>query len=333
MGNGDELVGGCLLPHFCLFFLSIHVGWCHDDYYVGYGWLNTFYRSPPKGGILLSPPSGGAATAGGDEAKDTTLDYSNISRTFRGSKNRHPRFSGDCWHTVAFRDFAFAYLHARYNYLGIDVAGDIHMSSGSLIPRWSEERQKRSFAQIYSWAESLENASDLHFVTLTAWHPTSGTYASHRDTLQYLRDAWGIVSRQLRRWDLRYLRVIEPGELRGYPHIHLVLVGASDAACEALVRSWCRALNNRGNPALPAAQDWQRVDDVARVGAYVSKYLQKTVNPAKTAAYWRWMELCYRERLRVFAMDARSADYIRRKYPRQSGALLPWVLRDIDWDP
>lgn len=275
--------------------------------------LPTEGRVIPAPQALTSPLGGRASARGGCGG---SLDSLCISRTFRNRRTNKTRFSGNCFHTRDFALWALDRAASRWGYLGLDAFGNLQTYSGHLLMRWSAERQRHNLALVYSWAESLENASDLHFVTLTAWHPTSGTYASHRDTLQYLRYAWGIVSRQLRRWDLRYFRVIEPGELRGYPHIHLVLVGASDAACEALVRSWCRALNKRGNPALPAAQDWQRVDDIRNVGAYLAKYLTKSIKPEIDTSYWRWMEICFREGIRCVSMDAKSRAYIHAKYPK-----------------
>lgn len=236
-----------------------------------------------------------------------------LQKPCEGKKQHHSktRFSPDRWHTLEFSEWAERAESARYLYTGVDIFGDVKVASGPLLGRWSAEYRRRMLAVVYSWAESATQQGDtIHLVTLTAKHGRSGSKPDMMATVDKLRQAWRGILYTLSRSGCRYLRVIEPGEVRGYPHIHLVLSGVSDGFCEALVQRWLSACPG----ALRAGQDWQRCEDVQRVGAYVCKYLGKSLEYTPTRDFWRWQELCYSCRLRTVAMDAESRRYIRDKY-------------------
>ena len=89
---------------------------------------------------------------------------------------------------------------------------------------------------------------------------------------------------------------------------------------------WLSACSKIGNKALDRAQVFEKVENIRNVGAYVSKYLQKSFTPDSdnkeaSDTWWRWMELCYREHVRVYAMDSRSSKYISRKYPKKDNGI------------
>ena len=259
---------------------------------------------------------GGGSAVHPCTATPRPLTISKIS--VQGGAKRGIRLDGEKWHTRDFRLFARRYEVSVFRYMGVDWLGEITSCCNNLSPRWSTYHQRYTLARVYSWAESaaFENAylgtplAVAHLVTLTVRHDTSGSYRSHRETVEKLRAGWAAVRCWVSRSGVRFLRVIEPGEKRGYAHVHMVIIGASDAWCEALVRRWLDACPD----ASPRGQNVQRVEDVRRVGAYVAKYLSKSVERRDSPEYWRWMELCYRLRLRCFAMDAASSAYIKRKY-------------------
>lgn len=230
-----------------------------------------------------------------------------------GKKQHHSktRFSADRWHTLEFSEWAKTAESARYLYAGVDIFGDVKVASGPLLGRWSAEYRRRMLAVVYSWAETATQQGDtIHLVTLTVKHGRSCSKPDMMATVDKLRQGWRGIIYTLSRSGCRYLRVIEPGEVRGYPHIHLVLSGASDEFCEALLQRWLSACPG----ALRAGQDWQRCEDVQRVGAYVCKYLGKSLEYSPTREFWRWQELCYSCRLRTVAMDSESRRYVRIKY-------------------
>jgi Bacteriophage replication gene A protein (GPA). len=195
---------------------------------------------------------------------------------------------------------------------------------------------RRSLANIYTFAEGLEEVAGLgisknsegkisvakaHFVTLTVQHGRNGTYPDMMKTVNMLRDCWSSVRKRVNRAGWKYLRVMEPGEQNGYPHYHMIVVGASDEGIEEFVKAWVSAANRLGNPARMVAQEYGLVEDIHNVGAYVSKYVSKSFKPgadedhADNENWWRWMELCYREGIRTYAMDAQSRAFVARKYP------------------
>lgn len=271
---------------------------------------------PKTSAKLAAVVVGGGAPAHPCAAPPRPLTISKIS--VQRTEKRAIRLDGERWHTRDFRLFALRYELSVFRYTGVDWLGEVTCCRNNLSPRWSAYHQQRTLARVYSWAESaaLENAllgvplPVAHLVTLTVRHDTSGSFRSHRETVEKLRAGWAAVRCWVSRSGVRFLRVIEPGESRGYAHIHLVVIGASDAWCEALVQRWLDACPDSS----PKAQNVQRVEEIRRVGSYVAKYLSKSVERRDTPEYWRWMELCYRLRLRCFAMDAASSNYIKRKY-------------------
>lgn len=239
----------------------------------------------------------------------------------------------DRWYTLTFRDFAEKCLEVGYSFLGVDFAGEVTTASGKLRPRWSEYYQEVTRARIYKWAEALTvlqgsaiqdsghiSTDKAHFVTLTVRHDVGGSYRSMRETVEALRASWEGVRRRVNRSGWHYLRVMEPGGENGYPHYHMIIVGAEDQEIEEFVQAWLRACNKRGNAASRKGQNWQRAENIRNVGAYVVKYLSKSFKPEEVGrrdalTWWRWMELCYREGVRTYAMDQLSGRYIRKCYP------------------
>lgn len=114
------------------------------------------------------------------------------------------------------------------------------------------------------------------------------------------------MSREIRRAGAEYLAVIEPGEVGGFPHYHVVLLGASEAFCEALIARWCKTVD-----ALPVGQNYSVVRDIRQTGAYIAKYLTKTLDSGLDL---KWLELCYRERVRTWSMTNRIRSKIAAKY-------------------
>ena len=225
-------------------------------------------------------------------------------------KAANRRFEGNRYHTVAFRDFVMDRLNAAVQVRGIDCFGD-HFSAG--IPcnyRWSPHIRRRNLAVIYSFCEICSelgyDASTVSFLTLTVRHPTNLTYGAASAALGELRRGWARVTREIRRAGVEYLAVIEPGEVGGYPHYHVVLLGASEPFCEALIGSWCRTVDAR-----PVGQNYSVVRDIRQTGAYIAKYLTKTLD---SDLDWKWLELCYRERLRTWSMSRRIRSKIAAKY-------------------
>lgn len=255
-----------------------------------------------------------------------------LQKPREGKKQHHSktRFSADRWHTLEFSEWAKTAESARYLYAGVDIFGDVKVASGPLLGRWSAEYRRRMLAVVYSWAETATQQGDtIHLVTLTVKHGRNGSKPDMMATVDKLRQGWRGIIYTLSRSGCRYLRVIEPGEVRGYPHIHLVLSGASDEFCEALVQRWLSACPG----ALRAGQDWQRCEDVQRVGAYVCKYLGKSLEYSPTREFWRWQELCYSCRLRTVAMDAESRRYIRIKYAAAKTPRAICGTTEIRYDP
>jgi hypothetical protein len=201
-------------------------------------------------------------------------------------------------------------LNAAVQVRGIDCFGE-HFSAA--IPcnyRWSPHIRRRNLAVIYSFcdicAELGYDASEVAFLTLTVRHPRKLTYGAASAALGELRRGWRHLTREIRRAGVEYLAVIEPGETGGFPHYHIVLLGASEPFCEALIRSWCKTVD-----ALPVGQDYSVVRDIRQTGAYIAKYLSKTLD---SDLDWKWLELCYRERLRTWSMSRRIRSKIAAKY-------------------
>lgn len=234
---------------------------------------------------------------------DTSLDSFNY-------KSAKCRFDGPRYHTLAFREFVSERLEASVRMRGIDAEG-VHFSAA--IPctyRWTEHRRRENLAVIYSFVEYLEAAgydsSTIAFITLTVRHPTRLTYPAAAAALAELRRGWGRVTREIRRADAEYLAALEPGELNGYPHYHIILAGASEDVCKALIASWCTTVD-----ALPIGQNWSIVNDIRLVGAYIAKYMSKTLD---SELDYKWLELCYRERVRTWSMSRSARAWITAKY-------------------
>ena len=216
--------------------------------------------------------------------------------------------------------------------------GEIVCADGKFSPRWCREYQRRSYAQIYSFAESCMSeqvcavdelghisASSVWLVTLTVQHSCTQSYRSMRETVENLRKSWNDIRRWVNAQKFRYLRVMEPGELNGYPHYHMVVIGADKDTVERLICRWLIACDKNGNKANVKGQDYRQADSIQNVGAYVCKYIQKSFQPDSDGSnmriWWRWMELAYREHIRVYAMDRKSSRYIAKKYPRKDSGV------------
>jgi hypothetical protein len=225
-------------------------------------------------------------------------------------KAANRRFEGDRFHTLAFRDFVMERLTAAVQVRGVDAFGVHYAAAIPCTYRWSPHMRKRNLAVIYSFCDIAADlgydASEVAFLTLTVRHPTRLTYRAGRETLEALRGSWRRLTRELRRDNIEYLAVIEPGEQKGFPHYHVVLLGASESHCERYVAFWCRVAD-----ALPAGQDYSVVRDIRNTGAYIAKYLTKTLDSDLNL---KWLELCYRERVRTWSMTRRMRSKIAAKY-------------------
>lgn len=225
-----------------------------------------------------------------------------------------PRYYG-----VRFARWALNAELARFAYTGVDALGDIRLCTGQMIYRWSDAYRRYSLSLVYSFAESLPQSWDIWFLTLTVRHPTRHTYVGQCRAIDDLRASWALFRQNIR--DFRYLRVYEAGESNGYAHIHMILASSPSQALEVekLPEKWIEKCRKIGNNADILGQNIQKCDDVHNVGAYISKYLSKTLETASSAensTYWRWIEVCYRLRLRCVAMDAVSRQYVKVKYAR-----------------
>lgn len=219
-------------------------------------------------------------------------------------------FRGERYHPLAFREFCRERASASVRVRGIDAKGAPYTASVPCNYRWMDHIRQRDLAVIYSWVEYIEEAgydsAEVAFMTLTVRHPSRHTYPAASACIDDLRRGWSLISRDIRRSGLEYLRVIEPGERNGFAHYHLILAGASEAVCESLVGRWCSVVDAR-----PAGQDYSVVVDIRQTGAYIAKYLSKTLD---SELDYRWLELCYRRRVRTFSMSRASRSYIAAKY-------------------
>ena len=103
---------------------------------------------------------------------------------------------------------------------------------------------------------------------------------------------------------------MEPGCLNGFAHYHLPVLGASEAVCEALITRWCNITG-----ALPVGQDYSFVQDIRNTGAYIAKYLSKTLD---SEIDYRWLELCYRKRIRTWSMSREARNISPRNITTRS---------------
>jgi len=206
---------------------------------------------------------------------------------------------------------------------GVDAAGVPFSAAIPCNYRWTEHRRRENLAVIYSFVEYIEDAgydsSTIAFITLTVRHPRKLSYPAAAAALAELRRGWSCVTREIRRADAEYLAALEPGELNGYPHYHLILAGASESLCRSLVAKWCNQVD-----ALPVGQNWSIVNDIRLVGAYIAKYMSKTLD---SELDYKWLELCYRERVRTWSMSRAARSWIAAKYRSPTAGL--GVLGDL----
>jgi hypothetical protein len=188
--------------------------------------------------------------------------------------------------------------------------------------------RQRDLAVIYSWVDYATeergyDASEVAFLSLTVRHPRKHTYRAASQCVDDLRRAWSLVSHDFRQRDLEYLRVIEPGGVNGFAHYHLPVLGASEAVCEALIGRWCKVAD-----ALPVGQEYSFVRDIKKTGAYIAKYLSKTLD---SELDYRWLELCYRKRIRTFSMSRAAGSYIAAKYRQPLRGLGTFGAAEMSW--
>jgi len=234
---------------------------------------------------------------------DSSLDSFNY-------KSAKVVFEGDRYHPLQFRDFVSERVNASVRVRGIGPDGVAYRAAIPCTYRWSPHVRERNLAVIYSWVgyvtECGYDPSEVAFLTLTVRHPSRHTYPAAARCVDDLRRGWSLLSREFRRRDLEYLRVIEPGGKNGFAHYHLPVVGASEDVCEALITRWCNITG-----ALPVGQEYSFVRDIRQTGAYIAKYLTKTLD---SELDYKWLELCYRKRIRTFSMSREARRYIAAKY-------------------
>lgn len=242
-------------------------------------------------------------------------------------KAAKPRFQGDRYHPVEFRDFVSDRLSAAVQVTGVGPEGYIYLANIPCTYRWTPGTRRKNLAVIYSFCDIASDlgydASEVSFLTLTVRHPKRLTYPAARAALQALREGWKKLSRELRRDHVEYLAVIEPGEKNGFPHYHVVMLGASEALCERYIAFWCGRVD-----ALPQGQDYSTVRDIRKTGAYIAKYLSKTLDSELDL---KWLELCYRERVRTWAMTRDMRSKIAAKYANPLKGLGLCGDTQMDW--
>lgn len=277
------------------------------------------------------------------DTDDAACDIASRNRTLTIKKVSHrhhrwpdvPRYYGRTWIR-----WAIAADMQRYGYTGVDIWGNVQRFTGRLCRRWSDARRRRNLALIYSFSESLFPVPAPRwggwFCTLTVHHPRKHSYEAQKRVIEVLRAAWEPLAAFLRRVaGIRYMRVLEAGEENGFCHIHMVIF-APELESEKIQRipeKWVKICRKIGNGAEICGQNIQRIDsesEIRNVGAYIAKYLTKTLEIGKEAEnteYWRWIEICYRMRIRTVSMDATSRKYIRRKYAgiEVSGVFGEWM--------
>ena len=259
------------------------------------------------GGGLVSPSPEGAVVGTGEglprPAPGTSLD------SFY-HKSGKLKFQGDRYHPLQFREFVSERVNASVRVRGIGPDGAAYRAVIPCTYRWSPHMRKRNLAVIYSFVDYVTergyDSSEVAFLTLTVRHPSRHTYPAAAACVDDLRRGWSLLSRDFRYQGLEYLCVMEPGSLNGFAHYHLPVLGASEAVCEALVTRWCNITG-----ALPVGQDYSFVQDIRNTGAYIAKYLSKTL---ESDIDYRWFELCYRKRIRTWSMSREARKYISEKY-------------------
>lgn len=273
------------------------------------------------------------------EPDGSPLDYLHISGTkgdsgFRFSELRRGRntgkFPNDRWHTLSFREFAYHQERLLFGYIGLDYEGNIKEKIGRCAPRWSRWYRRMTYGKVRQFTRvccqylglSEDSSGNVavdkaHFVTLSVQHPRSESKPAAVKVVNELRYAWNHVRRWLNRKGWQYIRVAEPGDTVTHVHFHMVILGATDEEIEEFKIRWVKACNQHGNKASLKGQDSSRADNIRNLGGYISKYLAKSFEDGSgedSEWYWKWMELCYSLRLRVFAMDSRSSAAVSKKY-------------------
>lgn len=256
--------------------------------------------------------------------KHTTLDYNSISGTTTYDKNERKhkltraeriklRFPDDIWYGNEFIDWAMKYDNARFRSINLDYEGNIKIDSGKLLLRWSDLRKWKNKQIIKAWSEQELEREGYYMVTLTVKHGMFGFYTDMVNTVNMLRECWNGVRRFINRKGWKYLRVMEPGEINHYPHYHMVICNVDNPKdIKQLVNLWLRTAHKLGNNASPKAQNVRYTENVRYVSAYVSKYLSKTLYfNVNDKYFWRWIELSYRNGIRVFAMDKNSSKFVK----------------------
>ncbi|MCK9328107.1 MAG: hypothetical protein M0P69_21605, partial [Bacteroidales bacterium] len=139
------------------------------------------------------------------------------------------------------------------------------------------------------------------------------------------------IRRYLNRWGCRYLRVIEPGGKRGYPHYHLIVLGLTSVTAEQLRDRWLAVVPG----AVAAAQKIEVVKDIENLGAYLTKtlgYVAKQWDDRRdNEHWWHYQELRYRLGIRDIAMDSRTRAYIAAKYKNPVAGLCCCGEQKIHW--
>jgi hypothetical protein len=202
---------------------------------------------------------------------------------------------------------------------------------------FSQFAGKKNQALVYSFAEAISGHSGISgsplvwFVTLTVPHGIRGDYVDMVRTVEALRAGWSGVARYLNRWGCRYIRVIEPGGKRGYPHYHLIITGLTLKTSEQLLSRWLHVVPG----AAAAAQKIEVVQDINNLGAYLTKtlgYVAKQWDDKRDSVHWwHYQELRYRLGIRDIAMDAKSRKYISEKYKNPASGLCCCGETKINW--
>ena len=220
--------------------------------------------------------------------QNTPLDSLTISGTNHTQKDVSvafkkavkTRFSGNHWHTRQFREWAEHAENTVICHTCVEAPnenGDQDIGIYALPTNYAfaSYAGKRNQGLVYSFAEAitglpgLAGAPLVHFVTLTVPHGLTGSYGDMKQTVEALRAGWSGIRRYLNRWGCRYLRVIEPGGKRGYPHYHLIVLGLTSARAEQLLERWVSIVPG----AVRQAQNVQEVQDINNLGAYLTKTL------------------------------------------------------------
>ena len=275
-------------------------------------------------GCELQPSPGVAVVGTGEGSPRPAPDSSLDSFYYKSAK---VVFEGDRYHPLQFREFVSERVKASVRVRGIGPDGAAYQAVIPCTYRWSPHMRKRNLAVIYSFVDYVTergyDASEVAFLTLTVRHPSRHTYRAASQCVDDLRRGWSLISHDFRQRDLEYLRVIEPGGKNGFAHYHIPVVGASEAVCERLIARWCTVAD-----ALPVGQEYSFVRDIRQTGAYIAKYLSKTLD---SELDYRWLELCYRKRIRTFSMSRDARAYIAAKYRKPLRGLGTFGAVEMSW--